>query len=546
MTIAAPDVLASEAETDFDDERRLASAISAFVRAEFKAPVDVVSSFIDLLLEDAVRTGATSYQADLGIMKAAGLKLGETVAGLLDASASRQSLAERQVASFAAEVRHALRTPITAIMGYGELLLEEAREDGLTSLIETLESLLSAARRLLASIDAMIDFIHSGAGGCSTEPEAGPTESGRIVEQAMSTLRSVFSDQPPAEAKVTGHILIVDDNPSSLDLLTTRLERDGHVIESCSDGASALKACETVNFDLILLDLLMPDINGIEVLRRLRAASRTATIPVVMMSGVGATDSVVRAIETGADDFMTKPLDPVLLRVRLSAMLERKFLRDRERARVEQLRLEREKSERLLRAMLPAAIVDRLRQGSTLIADHYPAATILFCDLVDFTGIAGRLSADQTVALLNTVFSKLDQLTADFNLEKIKTIGDAYMVAGGLPRARPDHVTAVVDMAMRIPEVVAEAGRICGEDLSIRIGIHTGPVIAGVISAEKFAYDVWGDTVNVASRMEATGVPGRVHVSADVMDVLGSRYACDALPPLDIKGKGAMATFLLS
>ena len=145
-----------------DEQERLARAISAYVRAEFKAPVDIVTSFIDLLLEDAAQDSLAAYRADLQTMKSASVKLGRTVTQLLDAGASRTSLVGREVDSFAAELRHALRTPITAIMGYAELLLEEAREDGCTSLLETLDALLAAARRLLASIESMVEFINAG------------------------------------------------------------------------------------------------------------------------------------------------------------------------------------------------------------------------------------------------------------------------------------------------------------------------------------------------------------------------------------------------
>jgi class 3 adenylate cyclase len=430
-------------------------------------------------------------------------------------------------------------------MGYGELLLEEAREEGLAGLIETLDAMLSASRRLLSGIDSMVDFIHSGSLISSHAAQASLHGSTAIIEQAIATLRSVFAEEPGLESRVTGYILVVDDSPSSLDLLRHRLERDGHRVCSCGDGETALRATAVENFDLILLDLLMPGINGIDVLRQLRTVPLTASIPVVVMSGVDEIDSAVRCIEMGADDFLQKPLDPILLRARLSALLERKFLRDRANAHLDQLRLERERSEKLLRSMLPRPIIERLRHGETVIADQYDAATILFCDIVGFTALSGRLPAAQTIALLNSVFSSLDRLATTNGLEKIKTIGDAYLVAGGLPDARPDHVCAVADMAMRIPDAIAAAGRSCGESLEIRIGMHTGPVMAGIIGTDKLVYDVWGDTVNVASRMERTGLPGRVHVSEEVRNALGQTYGFEPLPTMEIKGKGLMETFLL-
>jgi adenylate cyclase len=532
----------AEARTVAADDERLARAISSFVRAEFRAPVDVVSSFIDLVVEDATREGLSAFEADLQIMKASSERLAAVVEKLLDSSMSQRSLSETQLDAFTASLRHELRTPLTAIMGYGELLLEEAREDGLANLVETLEGLLSAARRLLAGIDAMIDFIHSGS---ITETHGDNGEVAAPVEQAVATLKAVFAERPTFEARATGYLLVVDDSPSGLDLLTRRLERDGHRVCACGDAETALHVSAIESFDLVLVDFLMPRMTGVDVLRQLRQSERTANVPVVIMSSADEVESAVRCIEAGADDVMQKPLDPILLRSRISALIERKMLRDRERAYVEQLRVERERSEALLRSMLPAPVVERLRSGETVIADHFDAATILFCDIVGFTALASRLPAARTIALLNHVFSNLDRLARSFGLEKIKTIGDAYLVAGGLPEERPDHALAVARMALSIPDAVAEAGRGAGADLTARIGMHTGPVAAGVIGTDKFVYDVWGDTVNVASRLERHGVPGRVHISEDVRAALGEAFRFEPLPPKMIKGKGSMQTYLL-
>lgn len=529
------------------DDERLARAISAFVRAEFMAPVDIVSSFIDLVMEDAARDRLAAFEADLAKMKSSSQTLSAVVEGLLDASAAQRSLSEQQLDDFTAMLRHELRTPITAIMGYGELLLEEAREEGLPNLVETLDSLLAASRRLLGGIDAMIDFIHSGSIAAHHDTVApGQADAVDAMEQAVASLRSVFAERPAVQGRATGYLLVVDDNPSSLDLLTRRLERDGHRVCSCGDGEAALRIAAAESFDLILLDFLMPHLNGVDVLRQLRSAPATAAVPVVIMSGADEVESAVRCIEAGADDVMQKPLDPILLRTRISALIERKVLRDREQAYVAELRVERERSEALLRSMLPGPVVERLRGGETVIADHFEAATILFCDIVGFTALAGRLPAARTIALLNHVFSNLDALAKANGLEKIKTIGDAYLVAGGLPNPRPDHALAVARMAVAIPEAVAAAGRSAGEDLAARVGMHTGPVAAGVIGTDKFVYDVWGDTVNVASRMETHGVPGRVHVTAEVRAALGEAFGYEPLPPVTVKGKGAMQTYLIT
>jgi class 3 adenylate cyclase len=173
---------------------------------------------------------------------------------------------------------------------------------------------------------------------------------------------------------------------------------------------------------------------------------------------------------------------------------------------------EQERSERLLLNVLPASIAARLKQREDVIADGFPDVTVLFADLVDFTRRSERIAPEQLVAILNDLFTIFDQFAQREGLEKIKTLGDAYMVAGGLPDPRPDHAQAVAEMALAIREEVARHADPSGQPLQVRIGIDTGPVVAGVIGRDKFIYDVWGDTVNTASRMESHGVPGCIQV----------------------------------
>jgi class 3 adenylate cyclase len=174
---------------------------------------------------------------------------------------------------------------------------------------------------------------------------------------------------------------------------------------------------------------------------------------------------------------------------------------------------EQERSEGLLLNILPAPIAARLKQGEEVIADRFPDVTVLFADLVDFTQRSQRAAPEQVVAALNELFSVFDRLAQSQGLEKIKTVGDAYMVAGGLPDPRPDHARAVAEMALAMREEIARRSDPSGQPLAVRIGIDTGPVVAGVIGTSKFIYDVWGDTVNTASRMETQGVPGCIQVT---------------------------------
>jgi class 3 adenylate cyclase len=209
------------------------------------------------------------------------------------------------------------------------------------------------------------------------------------------------------------------------------------------------------------------------------------------------------------------------------------------------LRLEQEKSERLLLNVLPAPIAARLKQTDGVIADAFGEVTVLFADLVDFTRRSERIAPEQVVQALNDLFSVFDQHAQQRGLEKIKTIGDAYMVAGGLPDPRPDHAQAVAEMALAMRDVVARRTDPGGQPLAVRIGIDTGPVVAGVIGTSKFSYDLWGDTVNTASRMESQGVAGCIQVTARTYERLRDGYRFERRGPIPVKGKGEIVTYFL-
>jgi class 3 adenylate cyclase len=206
---------------------------------------------------------------------------------------------------------------------------------------------------------------------------------------------------------------------------------------------------------------------------------------------------------------------------------------------------EQERPEGLLLNILPAPIAARLKRGEQVIADDFPEVTVLFADLVDFTRRSRDATPERVVEVLDDLFSALDGLAERHGLEKIKTVGDAYMVVGGLPEPRPDHARAVADMALAVREEVARHLDPAGEPLAVRIGIDTGPVVAGVIGRRKFSYDLWGDTVNTASRMESTGVPGCIQVTDRTYRRLRDGYRFERRGPVQVKGKGTLVTWFL-
>jgi class 3 adenylate cyclase len=209
------------------------------------------------------------------------------------------------------------------------------------------------------------------------------------------------------------------------------------------------------------------------------------------------------------------------------------------------LQEEQARSEGLLLNILPRPIADRLKRNPTTIAEQHPEATVLFADIVDFTQMSASMQPEATVAWLNDLFSQFDALSERFGLEKIKTVGDAYMAAAGLPVPRPDHAQAAADMALEIQRLLATRTTPDGQPLRIRIGIHTGPVVAGVIGVRKFIYDLWGDTVNTASRMESHGIPGAIQVSQAAYERLRDQYEFEDRGVIQVKGKGDLPTYLL-
>jgi class 3 adenylate cyclase len=209
------------------------------------------------------------------------------------------------------------------------------------------------------------------------------------------------------------------------------------------------------------------------------------------------------------------------------------------------LKAEEQQVEDLLLNVLPEPVCARLKQERAWMAESFSEATILFADIAHFTELAAHVTAEEVVALLNRVFSAFDELVEKHQVEKIKTIGDAYMVVGGVPVTRPDHAEAVAELALDMLDAVRRLNIVRDEPLRLRLGIHTGPVVAGVIGTKKFSYDLWGDAVNTASRMESHGLTDAIHVTRSTYERLRSRYVLQRRGVIEVKGKGEMVTYLL-
>jgi adenylate cyclase len=246
----------------------------------------------------------------------------------------------------------------------------------------------------------------------------------------------------------------------------------------------------------------------------------------------------------GAADYVTKPFEAAEVKARVRAHLQLKMLRDQERIYLQQIEDEKARSEELLLNILPKSIAERLKQGETTIADSFTDVSVLFADLAGFTSMSTQVTPSEIVVLLNKIFSAFDNLAERYGLEKIKTIGDCYMAAAGLPVSKPDHAEATAEMALDMLRII-EDPRYTDRPLNLRIGINSGPVVAGVIGKRKFIYDLWGDTVNTANRMETYGLPNQIHVSNTTFELLKSKYQLEPREEIDVSGKGKMKTFWL-
>jgi class 3 adenylate cyclase len=350
------------------------------------------------------------------------------------------------------------------------------------------------------------------------------------------------------------HVLVVDDSRTLRMLLIRELNAIGiSKITEAVDGQDAMNKIHAEQFDLMLIDMEMPELDGLEVLKLVKADDLLRNLPVIVISGAEQFEKTVECIQIGAEDYLPKPFNSVLLRARVFSSLEKKRLRDIDQGRIVELQKEKEllnleqmKSDKLMLNILPKPIADRLKRGESNIAGHYPEVTVLFSDLVGFTKMSSQKSAGDLVKLLNDLFSRFDRRAESLGLEKIKTIGDAYMAVGGLPIPRSDHADICADMALGMYEDLNEFNRQHNAELAMRIGLNTGPVVAGVIGFTKFSYDLWGNTVNTASRMESTSISGRIQISTSTRDKLSPSFIIEERELMECKGLGLIMTYFLN
>jgi class 3 adenylate cyclase len=332
---------------------------------------------------------------------------------------------------------------------------------------------------------------------------------------------------PPA----SGRILIVEDAPANIQALSAILKAQGYQISVATNGRQALEVIGKVRPDLVLMDVMMPEMDGYEACRQIKASPLWRDLPIIFLTARTETADIVRGFELGAVDYVAKPFNAheLIARVRTHLTIDR---------------LNKENT-RLLLNVLPAPIAEQLKRRSGVIAERFETVSVLFADIVGFTTLSGGLSPEPLVEMLNDLFTRFDELARRHDVEKIKTIGDCYMAVCGVPEARTDPAARVAAMALEMIEGLREFNLGRTPPIDLRIGINTGPVVAGVIGRSKFIYDLWGDTVNIASRMESGGLPGRIQVTDATRQALDGLFEFEERGEIEVKGKGRLRTWFL-
>lgn len=336
-----------------------------------------------------------------------------------------------------------------------------------------------------------------------------------------------------------GHILVVDDNEMNRDLLCRRLKQQGYTFDSARNGRQALELAQSQAFDLVLLDIMMPELNGYEVLERMKGDPAMRHIPIIMISAVDEIESVVRCIEMGAEDYLPKPFNPTLLKARIGASLEKKRMRDQERAHLREIEAQRKRADELLRVILPDSIADELQATNAIKPRRFENVAVMFCDIVGFTGYCDQHEPEIVLNYLQGLVTLFEEMAFRHGLEKIKTVGDAFMTTAGLLKPVENPVLNCVRCGLEM----AAAAPTVPPHWQVRVGIHSGAIIAGVVGQRQFLFDVWGDTVNTAARVEGLGTSNAVNISGEAWQYVSGLCRSTECRTVKVKGKGDLEIY---
>ena len=505
------------------------------IRHDFINPINAILGYSDLLIE-ILAGNDTNIKKDINIIH----NCGEKIYSFINESLNYDKAKAKKNIFYIFNnfnFQYLLRTQLETIIGITDLLEDELlilKDDFYEEIENSISRINSSSYQILTLLDKLT------------------LNEGKTIREIVDfydlkkdkSKKYEFNSQydilklPLPKA----NILVIEDDVNNLELIMKMFASSNNRFYKSQNILDSKIIIKDNKIDLILLDLILPDGNGYDFLNQLKSQSDTYDIPIIILSDI---QNVVKCIQSGADDFIFKPINKILLEARIKNSLEKKYFHDKEKKYQNKIKAQREQSEALLVNILPVSIARRLKSGETVIADNIDSASVLFADISGFTSLSSKIKAKELLLLLNEIFSSFDELLMKYNLEKIKTIGDNYMLAAGVPMKDDKHAENIADMALDMIKIMPKINEETGYKLNIKIGINSGPVSAGVIGKKKFTYDIWGDTVNVASRMESFGNDNKIHVAEFTYRLLKNKYLFDRLEKIEIAGKGQMQTYHL-
>lgn len=478
---------------------RAARAWRSATRHELAAPAAALVRDADALQRDLPADAPPRFTAAVGNIRTRARDLLDLINRVAGVELSEDD--ERTA-------RHDLRGHAAYIVGITSLWRDQAAKFGLDRFEPVLANLETTARDVIRLLERL-----------AAEPSA---------DAGLAEVLQYVADLPAPTDH--GDLLVVDDNPYNRDYLRDLLAQQGHRPAAAADAAEALDLLDERPFDVILLDVLMPGVSGFALLDRLKADERLKHIPVIMISALEDEHMIAGGIARGAEDYLTRPVNPLLLRARIGASLEKKRLRDREAAHLARI-------DQLLHAIFPPEVVAELKETASVRPKRFERVGVMFVDVVGFTSYCDgrRDHPEEVVSSLQAHHLAFERIAREHGVQKIKTVGDAFMGAAGLLRSCDNPALTLLHCG----RAMAAAARSGSPPWEVRVGIHVGPVVAGVVGETQFSFDLWGDAVNIAARMESSGEPGKITLSAETWrDV--AHLARGELRRVEVRGKGTM------
>ena len=516
-----------ELEEETPAPERVRRAALGFVRHELRTPINAIIGYSEMLLDDADDEGDQAAASDLTRMVTCGRQILALVDSLLDADRVSAETG-RDLDSYGEQIRADLRDPLSAVMGYTEMLIETSREQARNARIADLERVHAASRKLLELSNDIAEIAtHADA------PAAEMVRGASLAEGVLSKIRVLQSHDSDIDRQ--GSLLVVDDSAMNRDLLARQLARKGYFVTTAESGAEGLDLMAEQHFDLVLLDVLMPDLDGVGVLLRMKSDARLRDIPVIMISALDEVDSIVRCLEIGAADFVSKPFHPTLLDARINSALQAHAARQTPAASAPAPALNGGLG-RMMAGTLPDYVMQRLQNGETRLLDGITSAAAYF---VDVDHAVAAADPAERAALTETLIEAAHEACAQEGA-RVLLHGIGMVMVAGFPAPETDAATRIARTALTFARTAEAAG------LRLRSGMHVGAVYAAVVGRDSLSYWVWGDAIDLSRRLALSAERGSISISAACHALIKDDFPTASRGVIDVAGRGQMRAYILN